>query len=1012
MALHEIGKLKIRLGKEGFGVKIGERKLFSFGAKNGAAGTDDYAEYPDDSDYAYDDQNAYYPDEEAGYDEYDNGANGYGDEYYDDNQGEYYQQDGGYYPDDDRPQAGRVMEYIENNPWVVYALLVALPPLGIYLLWRQGRFEFPIRMGVSVVSAIWFVIALILIISGIVGGGSDPSKLPAMTLTTMAPSQAPTATPTVAPTVTVSATEELLTPSATPLGGAIGGAPSVTQGADTELTNVYSPQTGLYYHKIDTCSNIDVGAQVTLVTVEAAKNRNQSPCPLCCGGTVYYATADGKWYHTDRSCQSMTGAVEYSKEAAEKEGKTACPVCAGGKETTNKGDGKTKAQKYAESITTDKSGVEVYMTANGKWFHTNKTCQGMSEPRKVSLLKALQAGKTGCPKCFASANKLVYCTPRGTWYHLDKNCKNMLDASQVTLAAAAVLGKKQCPDCVTDDFFNNNNGNGGDGGDDGGEAPDNGDEPDGKIEKPKGDGSTVYVYATPTGRYYHTNSACTDMKNAEKVTLLSMLNEGRPACPECCSTASKTVYVSKNGKYYHSYATCNGMTDARQGTLAQALAYGYKVCGDCWSGNNPVDDGDKNGDGGAPDDGNDGYSDFYVYASENGKYYHTRKSCSKADSDVSKVLLELAIDDGKTACPSCASEADDTVYATKNGKYYHKTKDHAGSGAAAGTMAKAIIRGYKPCSECYKESGDDGSKKYTPGKSGINVYANASGKYYHTVKSCSAASGTVVKVTLEAALNNNKTACTVCAASARRTVYANKDGKYYHYSSSCAGSSASNGTLDAALAMGFKACPNCVTGDNDDDKDKNKNKYEPGKSGIKVYATTSGKYFHQKKNCGSMKDGTKITLEDALNYGLEACPNCAASAAKKVYAVEGAGTYHYDASCAGKRAQAGTMAQALALGMKACPKCVEKGGDDPGLPEDPDNPDKTKPPVDDDDRSAPGDTNVYIDLSGNTSAYLYHKKAKCAECGMTNGTAVTLKYALDQGFSDCGHCKPPLSIAK
>lgn len=106
------------------------------------------------------------------------------------------------------------------------------------------------------------------------------------------------------------------------------------------------------------------------------------------------------------------------------------------------------------------------------------------------------------------------------------------------------------------------------------------------------------------------------------------------------------------------------------------------------------------------------------------------------------------------------------------------------------------------------------------------------------------------------------------------------------------------------------------------------------------------------------------------------------------------------------------MAQALALGMKACPKCVEKDGNDPGLPEDPDDPDVTKPPVDDDDRSAPGDTNVYIDLSGNTSEYLYHKKAKCAECGMTNGTAVTLKYALDQGFSDCGHCKPPLSIAK
>ena len=80
MALHEIGKLKIRIGREGFGIKIGDRKLFSFGSK--AKGTDTgaeggYADYPDDSDYAYEDQNGYYPEDEAGYDGYENGGDGY-----------------------------------------------------------------------------------------------------------------------------------------------------------------------------------------------------------------------------------------------------------------------------------------------------------------------------------------------------------------------------------------------------------------------------------------------------------------------------------------------------------------------------------------------------------------------------------------------------------------------------------------------------------------------------------------------------------------------------------------------------------------------------------------------------------------------------------------------------------------------------------------------------------------------------------------------------------------------
>ena len=998
MALHKIGNMKIILGKEGFGLKVGDKKLFHFG-KGSAGSSEGYAEYPDDSDYAYENQDGYYPEDEAGYDEgYDN-YDGYEDQpqdgYYDDRQDDGYYADGeeGYYPEDGYGRAGGIMDYIESNMWVLIALLIVLPPLGIYLLWRLNRFEFPVRVGVSVASAVWFIVALILIFSGIAGGGDDPSKLPEMTLTTMAPTATPTVVPVATPAATIAGTlEPDVTPGPTPLGGGVhvGDETAPVGDGEGELTNVYSPQTGLYYHSVDNCSKIDAGVQLTLVTRQAAVNRNQAPCPLCCGGEVFYATKDGRWYHTDRLCKGMNGAMEYSKEAAIKEGKTACPTCAGG-DTGDNADGdktkKTKAQKYVEKITNDRSGIEVYWTKNGTWFHTDENCKGMKDAQKTTLLKALQAGKTGCSTCFKDANKLVYCTSGGKSYHLDKNCQNMKNASQVTLAAAAVLGKSKCTICVTEEFYNEPT-----------PAP--------ETEIPKGDGSTAYVYATENGRYYHTNSTCTDMKNAQKVTLQSMIKAGRPACPTCCSSANQTVYVSKNGKYYHSYATCNGMTKAQEGTLAQALAYGYKACYDCWSGSKPIDNDkkndDKKNDDKKNDDGNDGYSDVYIYASENGKYFHTKKNCSKADSDVSKVLLELAIDDGKTACPSCASEADDTVYAKKGQKYYHKVKNCQNiSGMTAGTLAQALIHGYDACPVCYKDKEDKDTKKYTPGKSGINVYASASGKYYHTVKSCTSAKGSLVKVTLEAALNNNKAACTVCAASARRTVYAHKSGKYYHYSSSCAGSSATSGRLDEALAMGFKACPNCVTGDNDDDKEKDK--FTPGKSGIKVYAVSSGKYFHTQDSCGSMKNGTKITLEDALNYGLKACPNCAAAAAKKVYAAEGSGTYHFDQKCAGAKAESGTRAEALALGMKACKKCVDT--------EDPDMPDP-EDPGDDDDRTAPKDTRVYIDLSGKTNEFLYHTKSSCSECGMTGGTAVTLKYALDQGFADCGYCKPPLSIAK
>ena len=123
----------------------------------------------------------------------------------------------------------------------------------------------------------------------------------------------------------------------------------------------------------------------------------------------------------------------------------------------------------------------------------------------------------------------------------------MKNAKAVTLAEAMVLGKKRCPTCLP------------------------------QTQSGGGSNQTTgqyYVYATPTGTYYHTKSNCGGMKDAVQVTLRSMVEAGRPACPTCCSGAEMSVYVSKGGTYYHSYATCSNMTAAVEGTLAQALAWG------------------------------------------------------------------------------------------------------------------------------------------------------------------------------------------------------------------------------------------------------------------------------------------------------------------------------------------------------------------------------------------------------------------------------------------------------
>ena len=135
MATHQIGNFKFKISKNGFQYKVGDGEVKTLFKSNKRAEEDDHARYQggDDSDYAYEDEQGYYDQPEAD----ENYNDGY---YYEDAQ----RAEGGddvYYDGEEEPQAGPIMDYIENNAWVVWALLVILPPAGIYLLWRFNRYD-------------------------------------------------------------------------------------------------------------------------------------------------------------------------------------------------------------------------------------------------------------------------------------------------------------------------------------------------------------------------------------------------------------------------------------------------------------------------------------------------------------------------------------------------------------------------------------------------------------------------------------------------------------------------------------------------------------------------------------------------------------------------------------------------------------------------------------------------------------------------------------------------------
>ena len=1047
MATHKLGFLKFNTSEDGIAFRIGEGKIHRLGlgrkrqpAAEGAYYSDAYDDdrYADDayetddavvasgytgrfaqpsgsrSDYdAYDDYDDGYADD--GYDDgyaddgYDDGGDGYDDGYddggyyddgYDDGYADRYSDEdaGGYDGYEVYGSENPVLRYIDENDWVTYALLVLLPPLGIYLLWRRRRFETPIRGVISAVSGIWFVVMLILIFSLLLtGGNGDTTRDREIVMTTPTPTAQPSAEPS--PDATGSLLESVMnTPSAVPGDEGIMPAASSAITVDnltpdatatplpgynsvqvTEAGYVTVTATGPYYHNNSACPELGDGA-TSIVTETLAVQRGKAPCPTCYPGQeLYYATAGGNYYHSDPTCSGMKNAVGITKQAAEGRSQKPCPVCIKGEINTLDATG----LKYVGPNDQDKSGVTVYATGGGTYFHTNPNCSGMQGAQGVTLLQAKVANKKACPTCASGADTLVWFTKGGERYHNNANCSGMQGANQATLAEAMIMGKVRCTVCF------------------------------GKTEASftgQATSGPVYVYATKDGTYYHTKADCSGMMGATRVLLATVLQMGREACPVCAASANTIVYATRDGAYYHSYATCSGMTTAGSGTMAQAMAMGKIKCPECWAGGKAVTTGNVTAK----------TTGTMVYATKEGTYYHTKSNCSGMKGAV-QVDLATAVQYGKIACPTCASAATRKVYSTEDGTYYHTDQNCSGmKGAVQRTLQDALLRGQTSCPVCIgnnnvavngnnavtnvkENTGNTGntgtaitnvqehkitsSKTYQAGASGVKVYSTASDKYYHGYKAH--AGKNAIQVSLETAMNYGKTACPTCIKVASTSVYAVRGGRYYHSSKTCAGSGAVKGKLDAALGYGLDACPVCVTRTK---TVSNSNTFKSGASGIKVYATMSGSYFHTKKSCAGA-GASKVTLEVALNYGKTPCPACSASAAKTVYASGTDKYYHSSRNHAGSNAISGYWAVALAMGKKACPVCI--GGSEA---------------YEESDIKYAGskDTTVYVDT--NSAMFYYHKGSRCSDAGFSGGTGVTLDFAVNWGFRACPYCNPPTSV--
>jgi len=923
----KFGKTLINISSRGIATKdtsTGEIKRHAFPwtqAPHPAQPEPEQPEYAEDED-----EQQFYREEGPAY--YGGGYQGYDDEgAYDDEEDAYAGEEEEYEEEEEQARPAGLL----GSTWFMWLMLIVLPPLGIWLLWRHNRYEITPRSAISAAAVVWFIILLIWLFSHI--GGRDNTVL---NMPTASPSPSPTveaeASPTPEPSADAQATDNVgdnivnANPAATnvisatdetavnPTPNTEGTAVSTATDAPTDTvptsdptqanpasaTFVYSTTDGTYYHSYATCSNMTNAQRVTL---SVALTRKQTACPYCwaqASGTpkptstplpagMYYYRPDGTYYHLDPNCTGMKNAQLVSEAEAIAAGKISCPTCIGSVYmndggqwyhsnstcqgmknarkvtiTEAKNAGKTECPVCMNGTNTTGTGTATgdtsfYATDGGKWYHSNSTCQGMTGAYRISAAAAEQAGKTACPVCLSgnSGTASYYATSGGTWYHTDRNCQGMTNASRVTLATAIARGQTACPKCAggkETTATNTTNTSNVVKVDTGNTTP---------TTNTKVSDSTYY--STTDGTYFHKDPTCTGMKNATTVSAAEIARRGQTPCPKCIGT-SGIYYSTETGTYYHSNPTCTGMTGANIVTLAMIRSRNQTACPRCIG-------------GGATTTGTDGGEpNGTYYATPGGTYYHKNATCTGMKNAV-KITRATAESRGQTPCPTCIG----SVYSA-GGQYYHKDPTCQGmKNAELVTIQAAEKAGQTACPVCIgggtTNPGDNGS-----GDSNLIYYATETGAHYHRNATCSGMSG-ATKVSEATAKARGQTPCPVCIG----TVYATENGDYYHSDPTCTGMKGARlMTVDQAELSGKAPCPTCMGGtpiekigdsvSNSTGGETVQTASAASNGSTQVWITIEGAKYHTSSKCSELtgKVPASTRLDWAVKNGYGPCSVCGA----------------------------------------------------------------------------------------------------------------------------------------
>ena len=207
------------------------------------------------------------------------------------------------------------------------------------------------------------------------------------------------------------------------------------------------------------------------------------------GGWVWVCE-DDSYYHARKSCGGMRGAQREELSRARAEGRTACPACITAPATQQPEESSSYESEPPEASEAPAIRIEEQNTpytpvpdgaeAPADWNAT-------AEPTPMPTLE---------PEKRVNGSALTTPVPDGAEAPADWN-------ATATLAPAAAVGAAAIDDAASID---------------------------GAMDMSE---SGLGVWMTPNGQYYHLDSECSGMKNADLVALEIAEAEGRPACPVC-----------------------------------------------------------------------------------------------------------------------------------------------------------------------------------------------------------------------------------------------------------------------------------------------------------------------------------------------------------------------------------------------------------------------------------------------------------------------------------------------